>query len=95
MKNFTGFGQVLETQQLETLSHWKTLSIQYGMVIAKKIILKIWNKEISPRFETWLKEISSTLYMEKIRYETSGKAKSFKQIWQPFLDYIAVLVGPP
>lgn len=54
------------SQQLETLSHWKVLSIQYGMATAKKIILNVWNKKLSPSFEAQLTEFSSTLYMEKI-----------------------------
>lgn len=50
------------SQQVESLSHWKTLSIQYGVVIAKKIVLKVLNKELSPCFETWLTEFSSNLW---------------------------------
>ena len=76
------------SHQLETLSHWKALSIQYGMAIAKKIILKVWNKDISPSFEAWLTELSNTLYMEKIRFELSGTSDRFHQIWQPFLNHI-------
>lgn len=59
------------------------------MVIAKKIILRVWNKEIAPCLETWLTEFYSTLLMEKIRYEMLEKASRFKQMWQPFLDFIS------
>ena len=73
-------------QQLEILSLWKTLSIQYGMILAKKSFLKVWNKDISPCFDNWLVEFSNTWKRKKkIRYEMSGKARRFKQIWQPLL----------
>ncbi len=82
------------SHQLETLSHSKALSCLYGKVIAKKIILKVWNKDISPSFEAWLTEPSNTLFMEKIRFELSGSSDKFHQIWQPFLDHITQRRGP-
>lgn len=53
------------SHQLDTLSHWKDLSLQRRMVITKKIILKVWKKETSPSCELWLTELSNTLYIEK------------------------------
>lgn len=82
------------SHQLDTLNRWKALSIQYGMVVAKKIILKVWNKETPPCFEAWLTEFSNILYMEKIRFELLGKSDRFHQIWQPFLDHITQLRRP-
>lgn len=75
-------------------SHWKILSIQHGIVIAKEIILKVWNKEIAPCFETWLTEFSSTLFMEKIRYEMSGKKVGLNRSGNPSLT-ISQRCGSP
>uniref|UniRef100_A0A3B1JFC8 Reverse transcriptase domain-containing protein n=1 Tax=Astyanax mexicanus TaxID=7994 RepID=A0A3B1JFC8_ASTMX len=63
-------------------------AIQHGMVIAKKTILLVWNKETAPKYETWLSELLSTLHMEKIRYEREGKFAKFGKIWNPLLTYI-------
>ncbi len=62
--------------------------VQYGMTIAKKTILLMWNKEFTPKFEMWLKEFSNVLHMEKIRYEIAGKPKRFVQIWKSFFEYL-------
>lgn len=50
------------------LKYQKT--VQYGMTLAKKTILRIWNR--AHTFETLLLEFSSVLHMEKIRYEIAA-----------------------
>lgn len=62
---------------LETYSCNQNQTIQYGMTIAKKAILRMWNQEIVPKFEMWLTEFSSVLHMKKIRYEIAGKPNFF------------------
>lgn len=73
---------------LVTYSLNQIQTIQYGMTIAKKAILLMWNKEGVPKFETWIAEVSSVLHMEKIRYEIAGKPKKFLQIWKSFLEFL-------
>lgn len=57
-----------------------------GWLLLRKLFYKYGTK-IHPQ-EVWLVELSNTLYMEKIRFELSGKSDRFHQIWQPFLDHI-------
>lgn len=73
---------------LETFSFNQIQSIQYGMTIAKKAILLMWNKESGPKFEMWLAEFSRVLHMEKIRYEIAGKPNKFLQIWKSFMEFL-------
>ena len=41
-------------------------TIMYGMVIAKKMILKLWKSYTVPQFKTWLSELIGVLHMEKV-----------------------------
>lgn len=69
------------SHQLKTLSHWKAQAVQFGMVIAKKSILKLWNKDTAPTFDIWLIELSHTLHIEKIWFELSGKSDMATISW--------------
>lgn len=51
------------SHQLMALNHWKAQAVQFGMVIAKRSILKFWNKDIDPTFEIWLTELLHTLHI--------------------------------
>lgn len=62
--------------------------IAYGMVIAKRCILKLWKSDSLPQFETWLREFIGVLRIEKLRYEVSGNSQKFHVVWRPILDYM-------
>lgn len=40
------------------------------------------------KFINWIKEISTTLPMEKITYIIKGKLSLFQNIWGPFMEYM-------
>lgn len=70
-------------------------TIMYGMIIAKKLILRLWKSETVPHFKTWLTELTSVLHMEKIRYGMMDNLNKFYNTWQPFLDHLAQLNRDP
>lgn len=43
--------------------------VAYGMIIAKRCILKLWKSDSSPQFATWLREFIAVLHIEKLKYE--------------------------
>lgn len=59
-------------------------TIMYGMVVAKKMILKLWKSDTVPQFKIWLSEVIGILHMEKVRYGTMDNLNTFSDIWQPF-----------
>ena len=63
-------------------------TIMYGMVIAKKMILKLWKSDTVPQFKIWLDELISILHMEKVRYSMMDNLDTFSDIWQPFLAHL-------
>lgn len=52
-------------------------TIMYGMVIAKKMILKLWKSDTVPQFKIWLSEVISILHMEKVRYDMMDNFNTF------------------
>ena len=62
--------------------------VLYGMVIAKKIILKIWKSDTVPQFKIWLSELIGILHIEKVQYGMMDNLNKFSDIWQPFLAHL-------
>lgn len=60
------------------------------MIIAKKNILTLWKTDTVPQFNMWLSEIANVLHTEKIRYTVEDKLDRFAEIWQPFLEHLAI-----
>ena len=63
-------------------------TIMYGMVVAKKMILKLWKSDTVPQFRIWLSELIGILHMEKVRYGMMDNLNTFSDIWQPFLAHL-------
>lgn len=63
-------------------------TLMYGMVIAKRLILRLWKSEAAPTFKDWLSELTGVLHLERLRYDLSNRLKIFYRIWQPILDHI-------
>ena len=62
--------------------------VAYGIVIAKRCILRVWKSDLPPKFEAWLRELVGILYIEKLRYEISGNLQKFCGVWRPILEYL-------
>lgn len=63
-------------------------TIMYGMVVAKKMILKLWKSDTAPHFRIWLSELIGILHMEKVRYGMMDNLNKFSDIWEPFLAHL-------
>lgn len=58
-------------QHIQNLSRLQSKTIKYGMVVAKRIILALWESETVPFFQTWFQEVINLLHTERIRYSIS------------------------
>ncbi|XP_027881709.1 uncharacterized protein LOC114149798 [Xiphophorus couchianus] len=63
-------------------------TVVYGMVIAKKVILRLWKTDKVPQFKMWLSNFTEIIHLEKLRYVV-GFSNKFCSIWQPVLDYLS------
>ena len=59
--------------------------VAYGMVRAKRCILRVWKSNSPPNFEAWLRELVGILHTEKLRYEISSKLQKCCGVWGPIL----------
>lgn len=63
--------------------------LMFGMVIAKRVILRECKSVSPPCFKKWLNDIVSCTYLEEIRCTLSDdQHKFFFYVWGPFVDYI-------
>ncbi len=58
------------------------------MVIAKKLILRVWKMDSVPTYNLWLGELSNTLHLEKLRFCNEDRGDKFDKIWDPVLSYL-------
>lgn len=63
-------------------------ALMFGMVIAKRVILREWKSASPPCFRKWLNDMVSCVYLEEIRYTLSDAHHKFIDIWGPFIEYI-------
>lgn len=73
---------------LAKMKHDLCTIIVYGMIIAKRCILKEWKSDTPPHFTVWLREFVGVLHIEKLRYEISGNPQKFYTTWRPLLEYL-------
>ena len=55
---------------------------------AKRIIAFNWKCVDGPRIEKWIKEMASSMSMEKITYIVRRKENVFDEIWSPFINFL-------
>lgn len=67
---------------------FQSQAVSFIMVLAKKAILQMWKKESVSTFEMWVKELSSVLHLEELRYNLYKKPKIFAKIWNPIKIFI-------
>lgn len=64
-------------------------AVQYGKVLAKKVILYLWKSSSKPLFKSWLSEFSTTLHLERLRHNLSDNIAGFEATWIPFFNYLS------
>lgn len=77
------------SDSLQALRPKVRLPIQYGVIVAKKVILLLWKKNTRPLFSDWLTELTSTLHLERIRYSLSGNPAKFDKMWEPVFTFLS------
>lgn len=63
-------------------------AIQFGMVIAKKLILRVWKMDFVPTYDLWLGELANTLHLERLRFYNEDRGGVFDKTWDPVLRYL-------
>ena len=58
------------------------------LVQARRLISLCWKDVKSPTIGRWLKELSTSLVLEKLTYTIKKKSAEFHQIWNPFLSFL-------
>ena len=62
--------------------------LNYGLITAKKLILKFWKNTTTPTFKMWISNMSETLHLEEMRFLLLGKVDQFLKTWSPFIDFL-------
>ena len=55
---------------------------------AKRLIALSWKNTNRPSIGQWVREMSSSLIMERITFMIRGKGETFNEIWGPFMRFI-------
>ncbi len=76
------------TGVLPTANAYETQAISLCMVVAKKIILRMWKSDCTPTHEMWITELVNVLHLEKLRFSCNNKIQVFDKIWCPILKLI-------
>ncbi|CAI5656405.1 unnamed protein product [Oreochromis niloticus] len=63
-------------------------ALMFGMIVAKRLILRAWKSPSPPLFRVWLREMIACLYIEEVRYRLADTHVKFVEIWGPFLNHI-------
>ena len=63
-------------------------ALMFGMVVAKRVILRDWKSVSPPCYKKWLNDMVSCIYLEEIRYTLSDTHHKFLEVWGPFIEYI-------
>lgn len=74
---------------LRTCGLWAQTTFMYGVIIAKRLILRLWKSGEAPTLKEMLSVLTELLHMERLRYDMMDKLKIFQNIWQPFSDLLA------
>lgn len=67
---------------------FQSQAILFIRVLAKKAILKMWKEESVPTFE-WLRELSSVLHLEELRYHLNKKPELFTKKLNPVKSFMS------
>lgn len=76
------------SQTCRTFAPTQRQFISYALITAKKLLLMSWKGPAVPNHKMWLRELTNTLHLEKIRYLLKDSLSQFEDIWQPFIDFL-------
>ena len=62
--------------------------IAFASLIARRRILLQWKDQKPPSSQSWLKDLMSFLYLEKIKYSIRGCSDKFNKIWDPIISFV-------
>ena len=62
--------------------------IAFASLVARRRILLHWKDRKPPPSNSWLKDLMSFLYLEKIKYTIRGCADKFDKTWEPILSFV-------
>ncbi len=57
------------------------------MVVARKLILKVWKKDHVPTYDLWMGEMANTLHPERLRLYNEDRGDVFDKTWEPLLNF--------
>lgn len=60
--------------------------VWFGVVIAQKLILQVWKMNSVPMYNLWLREMSNTLHLERLRFYNEGRGDEFA-FWALILNF--------
>ncbi len=66
-------------------------AILFGMIIAKRVILRMWKTDLAPKFEIWSRDLVNMLVLERLRYISNDKSGVFDKIWSQILEHLNVI----
>lgn len=80
---------ILGTSELfKDLTTTQQQFLSYCIITAKKLILLTWKGPAVPNSCAWLRDLTNTLHLERIRYILKDKLSLFQKIWQPFISFL-------
>ncbi len=59
-------------------------AILFGMIIAKRVLLRMWKTDFAPKFEMWGRDLVSMLVVERLRYINNDKSEVFDKTGPDF-----------
>lgn len=62
--------------------------IAFASLVARRRILLQWKDQKPPSSQSWLKDLMSFLYLEKIKYSIRGCSDKFSKTWDPILSFV-------
>ena len=74
------------------LSSTERKLVDFSLLHARRAIALQWKNMASPTVTMWLKDLSSSLAMERLTYSIKRKMSEFHKIWDTFLDFLVDVV---
>lgn len=79
------FGVMEDGNKLNTSQN---LFLNYGLIIAKKLILKFWKGTSIPTLKMWIASMLDTAHLEEMRFLLMDKSDQFITSWSPFVVFL-------
>lgn len=69
-------------------SKYEKTFMDLSLLNAKKCIALLWKRTHQPSTSQWLKQMLSSLPLERITYILKAKQHVFEGMWRPFIEYV-------